>query len=430
MRVSIIGAGHVGLVTGACFAQRGHEVLCADVDAGRVESLRAGRLPFFEPGLGPLAEAGRTSGRLRFCSRASEAVEFGTVIFICVPTPADLDGRADLSSVEAVTREIAASIRSYRLIVEKSTVPVNTGERVRLLLARSAPPGAEFEVASNPEFLREGSAVSDALNPDRIVIGVESARAEGLLRELYASFEAPMLITDTRSAEMIKHASNSFLAFKISYINAVAAVCEKAGANVSDVARGMGMDRRIGCQFLQPGIGYGGSCFPKDVAAFGAIAEDLGYDFGMLREVQRINGEAQSRFLDKVRSELLVVEGKTVAALGLSFKPNTDDLRESVSVALARRIQELGASLRAYDPRANGHAKAMLPGATLCPSAYDAARGADCALILTEWEEFRSLDLDRLRSVMARPSIIDGRNLLDPKEVRARGFVYRSVGRP
>lgn len=430
MRVSIIGAGHVGLVTGACFAQRGHEVLCADVDAGRVEALRAGRLPFFEPGLAPLVEAGRTSGRLRFCSRSSEAVEFGTIIFICVPTPADLDGRADLSSVEAVTREIAASIRSYRLIVEKSTVPVNTGERVRALLARAAPPGAEFEVASNPEFLREGTAVSDALNPDRIVIGVESARAEGLLRELYASFEAPMLITDTRSAEMIKHASNSFLAFKISYINAVAAVCEKAGANVSDVARGMGMDRRIGPQFLQPGIGYGGSCFPKDVAAFGAIADDLGYDFGLLREVQRINGEAQSRFLDKVRSELMVVEGKTVAALGLSFKPNTDDLRESVSVALARRIQELGASLRAYDPRANGHAKAMLPGATLCPSAYDAARGADCALILTEWEEFRSLDLDRLRSVMARPSIIDGRNLLDPKEVRARGFVYRSVGRP
>jgi UDPglucose 6-dehydrogenase len=430
MRVSIIGAGHVGLVTGACFAQRGHEVLCADVDAGRVESLRAGRLPFFEPGLAPLVEAGRSSGRLRFSSRSCDAVEFGTVIFICVPTPADHDGRADLRSVEAVTREIAGSIRSYRLIVEKSTVPVNTGDRVRSLLARTAPPGAEFEVASNPEFLREGTAVSDALNPDRIVIGVESARAEGLLRELYASFEAPMLITDTRSAEMIKHASNSFLAFKISYINAVAAVCEKAGANVSDVARGMGMDRRIGCQFLQPGIGYGGSCFPKDVAAFGAIAEDLGYDFGLLREVQRINGEAQNRFLDKVRAELSVVQGKTVAALGLSFKPNTDDLRESVSVALARRIQELGASLRAYDPRANGHAKAMLPGATLCPSAYDAARGADCALILTEWEEFRSLDLDRLRSVMARPSIIDGRNLLDPKEVRARGFVYRSVGRP
>lgn len=429
MRLSIIGTGHVGLVTGACLAKHGHHVLCVDRDARKIASLRAGVMPFYEPGLDALVRAQHDAGRLLFGVDNREAVAFGEIVFLCVPTPPDADGAADLSHVEAVSREIARALPGYRLVVEKSTVPVNTGDRVRASLARHAPSGVEIDVASNPEFLREGSAVQDALHPDRIVVGVDSPRAERLLRELYASFEAPLVVTDLRSAEMIKHASNAFLALKISYINAVAAICDRAGASVTDVARGMGLDRRIGPNFLQAGIGYGGSCFPKDVAAFAAIARDLGYDFGLLREVERVNREARERFLEKVRQELWIVKGKTIAALGLSFKPDTDDLRESVSVEVARRLQAQGARVRTYDPKANGQAKTLLPGADICDSPYEAARGADCALILTEWDEFRRLDFDRLRQVMEHPTLIDGRNLFEPQEVRRHGFVYRSVGR-
>lgn len=424
MDVSIIGSGHVGLVTGAALAQRGHTVLCVDQNAEKIAGLREGRLPFFEPGLDILVDAGRRSGRLRFGVSTTEAVQFGKILFICVPTPQRSDGSADLSFVEAVVRDVAGCLREYRLVVEKSTVPVNTGERVQALLA-----GTDAEVASNPEFLREGGAVEDALRPDRIVLGVSSSRAERLLRELYAPFDAPLVVTDIRSAELIKHASNSFLALKISYINAVAAVCERAGASVIDVARGMGLDPRIGPHFLQAGIGYGGSCFPKDVSAFRSIAKDLGYDFGLLREVERINRDSHERFVSRVREELRGLEGRTIAALGLTFKPNTDDLRDSVSVTVARRLEELGATVRAYDPRANGHLQGALPRATVCGTAYEAARGADCALILTEWDEFRRLDFDRLRTLMARPLILDGRNLLEPETLRARGFTYHGVGR-
>jgi UDPglucose 6-dehydrogenase len=428
--ISIIGTGHVGLVTGAALAQRGHRVLCVDRDLEKIRNLRDGKLPFFEPGLDALVQAGVRSERLTFGTTAAEAVAFGTVVFICVPTPSTPDGGADLAFVEAVARDIARSLTEYRLVVEKSTVPVNTGERLRATLAEHAPPEVDVDLASNPEFLREGAAVEDALRPDRVVIGVSNARSERLLREVYAPFDAPLVVTDVRSAELIKHASNSFLALKISYINAVGEICERAGASVMDVARGMGLDPRIGHAFLRAGIGYGGSCFPKDVSAFSAIARDLGYDFGLLKEVERINRDARERFVAKVNAELQGLEGRVIAAFGLTFKPNTDDLRESVSVTVARRLEELGASLRTYDPRANGHVRALIPGATVCSTAYEAARGAECALILTEWDEFRRLDFDRLRSVMVNPLIIDGRNLLEPDLIRARGFTYRSVGRP
>jgi len=430
MNVSIIGTGHVGLVTGACLAERGHRVLCVDSDEKKIRSLRAGRMPIYEPGLQALVRRNAKAGRLRFGGTNADAVAFGRVVFLCVPTPPAATGGADLSFVEAVSREIAQSLGDYRLVVEKSTVPVRTGEHVRRVITKYARKGRDFDVASNPEFLREGAAIEDTLRPDRIVIGVETRRAEMVLRELYKPFGAPILVTDIKSAELIKHASNSFLALKISYANALAAVCEKAGASVTEVARGVGMDRRIGPHFLHAGIGYGGSCFPKDVAAFEAISRELGYDFALLREVQRVNLEARERFLKKVEEELWIVKGKTIAALGLSFKPDTDDLRDSVAVAVVRDLAAMGARVRAYDPRAGEKAREILEDVTICGSALEACSRADCALLLTEWDEFRRLDLKRVRKVMAHATLIDGRNLFDPDRVRQLGFTYRSVGRP
>jgi UDPglucose 6-dehydrogenase len=430
VNVSIIGTGHVGLPTGACLAERGHRVLCVDSDGAKIRALRAGRMPIFEPGLEDLVLRNVKAGRLRFGGTNADAVAFGKVVFISVPTPPTADGGADLSYIEAVSRDIARAVSEYRLIVERSTVPVKTGERVKAVITRYARRGRDFDVASNPEFLREGSAIQDSLHPDRVVLGVETRRAEMVLRELYAPFQAPILVTDIKSAELIKHASNSFLALKISYINAIAAVCEKAGASVTEVARGMGMDRRIGPHFLHAGIGYGGSCFPKDVMAFEAICRELGYEFPLLREVQRINLEARERFVKMVEKELWIVKGKTIAALGLSFKPDTDDVRESVAVSVVQRLAALGARVRAYDPRANGSARPALRGARFCKSAYEAGAGADCALLLTEWDEFLKLDYRRLKKVMAHPTVIDGRNALDAAKLRELGFTYRSVGRP
>ncbi len=430
MNVSIIGTGYVGLVTGACFAERGHRVHCVDSDPRKIRALRAGRMPIYEPGLEDLVRRNVKARRLRFGGTNADAVAFGKVIFICVPTPPLPSGGADLTFIEAVSREIAENLSEYRLVVEKSTVPVRTGERVKAVITKYARHGRDFDVASNPEFLREGDAIEDTLRPDRVVFGVETRRAEMVLRGLYAPFRAPIVVTDIRSAELIKHASNSFLALKISYINGLAAVCEKSGASVTEVARGMGMDRRIGKEFLNAGIGYGGSCFPKDVAAFEAISREMGCDFAILREVQRINAEARERFLQKVEQELWIVKGKTIAALGLSFKPDTDDLRDSVAVAVVQRLAGMGARIRAYDPRAMGKARKILKGVTLCRSALEAASGADCALLLTEWDEFRRIDLNKFRQKMAHPTVIDGRNLFDPAKMRELGFTYRSVGRP
>ena len=430
MNIAIIGTGHVGLITGACLAERGHKVLCVDSDERKVKLLKSLRMPIFEPDLEPLVARNVKAGRLKFGGSNADAVAFGKVIFICVPTPPTASGGADLSYIEAVSRDIARSLQDYRLIVEKSTVPVRTGGHVRSVIGKYAKKGVDFDVASNPEFLREGSAIQDTLHPDRIVFGVETRRAEMVLRDVYKPFKAPIVVTDIKSAELIKHASNSFLALKISYANALAAVCERAGASVTEVVRGMGMDARIGASFLNAGIGYGGSCFPKDVAAFESISRDLGYDFGLLREVMKVNQDARERFVKKVEEELWIVKGKVICALGLSFKPNTDDLRESVGLAVVQRLADRGAKVRAYDPQAMEKAKAHLKDVTLCSSPYEAAQGADCALLLTEWDEFKSLDWKRLKKAMAHPTLIDGRNLFDPAKMRELGFTYRSVGRP
>ena len=430
MNVSIIGTGHVGLITGACLAERGHKVLCVDSDERKIKLLKSRKMPIYEPGLEPIVLKHVKTGRLQFGGSNADAVAFGKVVFICVPTPPTASGGADLSYIEMVSRDIAHALSEYRLVVEKSTVPVRTGGHVKSVIGKYARKGIDFDVASNPEFLREGSAIEDTLRPDRIVFGVETHRAEMVLRDLYKPFKAPIVVTDIKSAELIKHASNSFLALKISYANALSMVCEKAGASVTEVVRGMGMDRRIGSGFLNAGIGYGGSCFPKDVAAFEAISRDLGYDFGLLREVMRVNQDSRERFLKKVEEELWIVKGKVICALGLSFKPNTDDLRESVALAVVQRLSERGAKVRAYDPQAMEKAKAHLKDVTLCSTAAEAAQGADCALLLTEWDEFRDMDWGKIKKVMAHPTLIDGRNLFDPVRMRELGFTYRSVGRP
>jgi UDPglucose 6-dehydrogenase len=430
MNISIIGTGHVGLVTGACLAERGHRVLCVDSDERKIRTLKSGKMPIYEPGLEKVVRKNVKAGRLSFGGTNAEAVAFGKVVFICVPTPPTATGGADLSYIESVSRDIARSMTEYRLVVEKSTVPVRTGEHVRNVIGKYAGKGADFDVASNPEFLREGSAVQDTLFPDRIVFGVGTRRAEMVLRDLYQPFKAPVVVTDIKSAELIKHASNSFLALKISYANSLAAVCEKAGANVQEVVRGMGMDARIGSAFLQAGIGYGGSCFPKDVAAFESISRDLGFEFGLLREVQKVNQEARERFVKKVEEELWIVKGKTIAAWGLSFKPETDDLRESVALAVCQRLQSLGAKLRVYDPQAMEKAKPHLKDAVFCGGALEAVAGADCLLLLTEWSEFRAPDWKKVLKAMAHPTLLDGRNLYDPARMRELGFTYRSVGRP
>jgi UDPglucose 6-dehydrogenase len=430
MNVSIIGTGHVGLITGACLAERGHRVLCVDSDEKKIRTLKSRKMPIFEPGLEDLVTRNTKAKRLDFGGSNADAVAFGKVIFICVPTPPTPSGGADLSYIESVSRDIARALPDYRLVVEKSTVPVRTGGHVKAVITKYARKGLDFDVASNPEFLREGSAIRDTLHPDRIVFGVETRRAEMVLRDLYKPFKAPIVVTDIKSAELIKHASNSFLALKISYANALAAVCEKAGASVTEVVRGMGLDPRIGSSFLSAGIGYGGSCFPKDVAAFESISRDLGYDFGLLREVIKINHEARDRFLKKVEQELWIVKGKSIAALGLSFKPDTDDLRESVAMAVVQKLSSMGAHVRAYDPQAMEKAKSSLKDVTFCTSVLEAAAGADCALLLTEWDEFRKLDFAKLKKTMAHPTLIDGRNLYDPERMKELGFTYRSVGRP
>jgi UDPglucose 6-dehydrogenase len=429
MRLSVVGTGYVGLVTAACFADLGHEVIGADREPGRIRLLEAGRSPIYEPGLDDLIARGVRAGRLRFTTETAAAVRDSEVVFITVGTPSRAEGDADVTDVASVADAIASALPGYRLIVEKSTVPVRTGERIReqiRLLTQGAVP---FDVACNPEFTREGSAIQDFLHPDRIVLGVSNERSERLLRDLYAPFDCPVLVTDLATAELIKHASNAFLATKISFINAVAAVCERVGADVRQVADGMGYDRRIGRAFLDAGVGYGGSCFPKDVAAFIQIAREAGYEFRLLEEVARVNEGQREALVRRLKEELWVLGGRTVAVLGLSFKPNTDDVRESPAIAIIDRLRREGAAVRACDPVAEVNARRVLPDITYCPDPYEAARGSDALVLLTEWEEFRRLDLARLRGLVRRPVLIDGRNVLDPKEARALGFRYTGVGR-
>ncbi|MCS7048514.1 MAG: UDP-glucose/GDP-mannose dehydrogenase family protein [Verrucomicrobiae bacterium] len=429
VRITIVGTGYVGLVTGACFAEVGHRVVCVDNDEKKVALLKAGGIPIYEPGLEELVARNTAAGRLRFTLSTAEGVEASEVIFIAVPTPPLPDGSTDLSFVERVAREVAGAMTEYKIVVDKSTVPVKTGEKVAETIKRYNKRGVDFDVASNPEFLREGSAVQDLMHPDRVVIGVTNPRPVGKLKEIYAPFNAPVIVTDINSAELIKHACNSFLAMKISYANLMAAVCETTGANVLDVVHGMGLDKRIGRAFLDAGLGYGGSCFPKDISAFIHIGEQLGLDFGLLREVAKINAQQIQRFLKKIRDTLWILKDKRIAVLGLSFKPNTDDMRLAPSVEVIRALLKDGAIIRAYDPKAMPKAREVLPEIEYAKDPYDAAHGADALVLCTEWDEFRQLDLERLRAVMAHPIVFDGRNVFDKERMKQLGFIYRGVGR-
>ena len=427
--ICVVGTGYVGLVTGACLSEVGHKVICVDSDKKKIALLKKGVMPIYEPGLENLVKKNVKQKRLSFVSGLGAVVEKAEVIFIAVGTPPLEDGSADLSYVEAVAREIAKNMKSYKLIVDKSTVPVETGEWVEHTMKLNLKQNISFDVASNPEFLREGSAVYDTFNPDRIVIGVKSKRAEKLLKEIYSPIKAPVLVTDIKSAEIIKHASNSFLAMKISYINAVSNICEKTGADVSKVAIGMGLDKRIGRQFLDAGIGFGGFCFPKDLEAFIWISKKLGYDFGLLKEVIRINSAQRKLLIKKVEEALWILKGKTVAVLGLAFKPNTDDMRFAPSIEMIGMLQEQGAKIRAYDPEAMSKARNVLKNVSFGKNPYETAKGADCLMILTEWDEFKNLDLSKIKKLLSHPIVIDGRNIFDPVKMEKLGFTYKSIGR-
>ncbi len=428
-RICIIGTGYVGLVTGACFAEVGHKVICVDCDEAKVAMLKKGGIPIYEPGLEDLVRSNTAAGRLSFTASTEEGVEQSDIIFIAVPTPPQPDGSVDLTFIERVAREIASAMSSYKIVVDKSTVPVKTGQKVAETISRYCKAKVEFDVVSNPEFLREGFAVDDLLKPDRIVIGVQSQRPVPAMKEVYAPFEAPILVTDINSAELIKHAANSFLALKISYINAISVICEATGANVVEVANGIGMDERIGRWFLDASLGFGGSCFPKDLSAFIKISEQLGYDFGLLKEVQRINAFQMERFMKKITDTLWVLKDKTIGVLGLAFKQNTDDVRMSPAIDLCQRLEKEGAKLRVYDPKAMDKAKSILPNATYVTDMNLVPEGCEALVIATEWPVFRKLDLERARKVMTCPIMFDGRNLFDPKEMEALGWIYKSIGR-
>lgn len=434
MELCIIGSGYVGLVSGACFAEVGHTVVCVDNDQRKVDMLQRGEIPIYEPGLEELVHRNVAAKRLRFTNSIEDGVDHSQVVFIAVPTPPQSDGSVDLTYIERVAREIAGVLKpgQYRVVVDKSTVPVKTGEKVDATIRRYNP-AAEFDVVSNPEFLREGCAVPDLMHPDRIVIGSASQRATDLMKRLYEPFQSAILVTDVNSAELIKHAANSFLSLKISYINAVSAICEASGADVEMVADGIGMDKRIGRNFLNAGLGYGGSCFPKDVKAFIAIADELGTPFHLLKEVERINATQLDRFLKKIRESLWVLRDKRIAVWGLTFKPDTDDVRNSVPVDLINRLVAEGAIVTAYDPKGMEKVREykLLPDSvTLAASPLEAVKGAEALLLATEWKEFARQDFAVVKALMHTPLIFDGRNHFNPKTMREMGFEYHGVGRP
>lgn len=448
MKLAVIGCGYVGLVTGACLAEAGHDVVCTDIDADRIAQLQSGNVPIFERDLDKVLESARRSGKISYTADAGEAIRASDAIFICVGTPPKENGEADLSAIDNVARQIATEARSSKLVIEKSTVPARTGlELRRALTAYSRNSGLTFRVVSNPEFLREGTAVDDFLHPDRIVVGVEDDSSAAQMREIYcpilerkfrcpvhqgacpAGPEAPLLVTTINSAELIKHASNSFLALKISYANALADICERIGADVHEVTHAMGLDPRIGGQFLQAGLGFGGFCFPKDLQAFVHLAGTVGVDFEILKAAERVNKQRIDRFLEKVHQALWVVKGKRVAILGLAFKANTDDIRFSPALEVARRMLAEGADVHATDPEAISRAEAILPQIAYHHDPYDALRGAEATLICTEWDEFRQLDWERVGKLMARRLVIDGRNLCSPARMRELDFEYFSFGR-
>ncbi len=448
MRISVIGCGYVGLVTGACLAEAGHNVVCTDIDSERIAKLNAGGVPIYEHHLDKILASARKAGKISYTSDASEAIQAGEAIFICVGTPPKDSGEADLSAIDHVARQIAAEAKTPKLVVEKSTVPARTGlELSRALSAYSKNTNVRHRVASNPEFLREGTAVYDFFHPDRIVVGVEDPSSAAELREIYRpilekSFRCPVhdgtcppghkaefLVTTINSAELIKHASNSFLALKISYANVIADLCEKIGANVEEVTHAMGLDARIGGQFLKAGLGYGGFCFPKDVQAFIHLSASVGVDFDILKATERVNKQRIDRYFEKIRQALWVVKGKRVAVLGLAFKANTDDIRFAPALEVVKRLLDEGAVVHATDPEGMPRTKAQFPQVDYHEDAYQALQDADAALVCTEWEVFRKLDWDRAGKVMARKLVIDGRNLYTPQAMREKGFEYYSFGR-
>jgi UDPglucose 6-dehydrogenase len=431
MNISIIGSGYVGLVTGTCFADVGHNVICVDNDQRKVDALQKGQIPIYEPGLEELVHRNVSAGQLRFTNNIEDGVGHSQIVFIAVPTPPQADGSVDMTYIERVARDIAEVLKEYRVIVDKSTVPVKTGEKVTETIRRYNKAGVEFDVVSNPEFLREGCAVSDLMNPDRIVIGSNSDRALTLMKKVYEPFMAPIMVTDMNSAELIKHAANSFLALKISYINAISTICEASGADVEMVADGIGADKRIGRSFLSAGLGYGGSCFPKDVAAFIAISEELGAPLALLKEVQHINRLQRERFLKKIKDTLWVLRDKRIAVWGLTFKPDTDDVRSSVAIDLVNDLLNEGAAVRAYDPKGMDKVVELklCRGVTLAASALEAAQNAEALVLATEWRDFQAIDLEQLRNAMHTPIIFDGRNLFDPRTMKQLGFTYYGIGR-
>lgn len=434
MNIAIIGTGYVGLTTGTCFAEVGHTVVCVDSNESKVCALLQGKMPLYEPELEDMVESNVSAARLSFTTDLKKAVETCDIIFIAVPTPPHEDGSVDLSYIETVSHEIADALKpglGYRIVVDKSTVPVSTGNKVMQVIKRYASGDVDVDVVSNPEFLREGSAVQDLLHPDRIVIGADSQRAMDMMKRVYQPFNAPIVEVDQASAELIKHAANSFLAMKISYINAVSAVCEKAGADVELVAQGIGMDKRISRHFLNAGLGYGGSCFPKDVKGFINISEQLGVPLQLLKEVECVNVRQLERFLSRIREKMWVLRNKRVAVWGIAFKQNTDDVRESVAVKLIRRLCEEGAIVTAYDPKAAETGAEALAGtrAVICDDMYECVRDAEVLIVATEWRQFALANLQKVKSLMRLPIIFDGRNLLHGENVVHAGFEYHSVGR-
>ncbi len=431
-KICVVGAGHVGLVAAACFADLNHKVICVDSDRKKIAGLKEEKLPFYEPGLDSLVKKGIKRGILIFSPHLPEAVKKSEVIFIAVGTPSLPDGSADLTAVSNVAETVAKNLNTYKLIVGKSTVPVWTGKKIKETISRYRKGGNNFDVASNPEFLREGKAIYDFFYPDRIVIGVESERAEKTLREIYAAIKTQIVVTDINTAELIKHASNSFLAAKISFIDAVSRICDLAGADVKKLALAMGMDKRIGKEFLNAGIGWGGFCFPKDVEAFTYISKKLGYDFALLKEIKRINEGQRRRFIDKVKEHLWVIKCKKIAVLCLSFKPDTDDMRFAPSIDIVEAFLKEGACLSVYDPRAVTLAKKIFkPHRRLkfAKNPYTAAKDCDCICFLTEWDEFQRIDFRKIKKSMKHPFVADGRNMLDKDKVVKLGFAYVGMGR-
>jgi UDPglucose 6-dehydrogenase len=432
MNISVVGTGYVGLVSGVCFAEVGHHVTCIDIDTTKIENLKKGISPIYEPGIEELITNNLSKGNLTFTDDISEGLAHAEVILIAVGTPSLSDGRADLSYVQSVAKQIASVISSYTVIVTKSTVPVGTNDWIKDVIKQNLVHSCEFDVVSNPEFLREGSAIHDTFNADRVVIGSDNERSAAIVESVYEPFNIPITHTDIRSSEMIKYASNAFLATKISFINEIANICEKVGANVEDVALGMGKDSRIGEKFLSAGIGYGGSCFPKDTQALVQIASNMEYDFDLLKSVISVNNNQQSKLVDKAIEYYGKLKNKKIAILGLAFKPNTDDMREAASIKIIERLLELQCVITAYDPIAVNNARKILGegGITYCSSYRQALEDADFAILVTEWDEFKQIDLTEMKSLLKDPVVFDGRNCFTLKEMEQHGYTYFSVGRP